>query len=160
MNFECFGKNKISDNCKNCIYLESCDWASRHPIGSCRLGFSEFSSVTEAIHWEHLCIDHPAYEITSCPSQTYSCQHLLRIVSTINTLDKYSLKILARIINNPGTSTKDLTIWRGCSRQSLHEKMVSAVMRYPFLASVFGLTLRRMPKSGKSKIQQIAACER
>lgn len=141
---ECFGSYTGRKNCRGCIYAESCLWASQHPVNDNRLGFVSFSPVIENIYWKQLCLQPPSEEDGNS-DVTYNISHLNKLLSVIDTLDKYTLKILARIITIPDTSIHSLTEWRGCSRQSIHEKMLFAARKFPFIAGVFELTTRRMP---------------
>ena len=96
------------------------------------------------MYWEKLCLKHPSEEdqIADVP---YGVSHLEKLLTVLDTLDKYTLKILGRIITIPDTSIHSLIEWRQCSRQAMHEKMLFAAQQFPFVASVFELTARRIP---------------
>lgn len=145
---DCFGNYSSKQRCKECIYAESCCWYRDNPVGRDCSGLISFSDVVERICWEEIC-EMPKFfddeEENKEPALQYSVQQLASLLSILNKMDKYTLKILARIITVENTSVATLAQWRGCSRQSIHEKMLIAARRYPFAACVFNLTTRRMP---------------
>lgn len=143
-NMECFGTISKRKSCRSCIYAESCLWASQNPINDNTMGFVSFNSGIEHMYWEKLCLKHPSEEdqIADVP---YGVSHLEKLLTVLDTLDKYTLKILGRIITIPDTSIHSLIEWRQCSRQAMHEKMLFAAQQFPFVASVFELTARRIP---------------
>ena len=149
---ECFGTYADCKNCRSCTYSESCLWSSQNPCNDNRLGFVSFSPVIENVYLKQLCLQHPSEEENS--DVTYNISHLNKLLTVIDTLDEYTLKILGRIITISDTSIHSLTEWRGCSRQSIHEKMLFAARKFPFIAGVFELTTRRMP-SQNTKIHWI-----
>ena len=145
---DCFGQFSNKQNCKKCQFSGSCEWYKANPIGSHdRLGLVSFDEGVEQIYWEKLCFipqfDEPEPD---AEGEQYSIEVLLQILTLLNTLDQYTLKILAQIITVSDTSVATIAKWRGCSRQAVHEKMLLAAYKYPFLACIFEITNRRMPR--------------
>ena len=74
---------------------------------------------------------------------------LAKMLKWIMSLDSYTLGLVAEIIapSAPcpgGVSIAYLAKKRNCSRQSVHEKMVASVLRFPELSSLFQTALRRV----------------
>lgn len=154
---ECFGEFSKKKRCRNCIYAESCRWYQANPIKDRDYHAPiSFSEAVESIFWEKIC-ENPQYEedeTTIDVQPEYTVEHLVLLTKILNRLDKYTLKILGRLITVPDVSVAELAEWRGCSRQAIHEKLLLAAERYPFVACVFEMTARKVQETILHKIRR------
>ena len=153
---ECFGEFLKKKCCRNCIYIESCRWCQKNPIKlRDRHTKISFSEAVEAIYWEEI-YQNPQYdeEESATVQSEYSADHLVLLTKILNRLDKYTLKILGRLITMPNASVAELAEWRGCSRQAIHEKLLIAARRYPFVACIFETTAQKFQDTILHKIRR------
>ena len=146
----CYGSFASLPSCKRCLYRKSCELYTRTTPGiSGRLGMVSLDNT--AGEW----IPAPGASLPGeCEEVRLSRRDemiasLAKMLKWIMSLDSYTLGLVAEIIapSAPcpgGVSIAYLAKKRNCSRQSVHEKMVASVLRFPELSSLFQTALRRV----------------
>jgi hypothetical protein len=147
----CYGQFKTIALCQKCIYSGSCEVYTKTTPGlSGRLGMISFDhSVCE---WMAAPEQYtPGYEDTEEERSRHdeTVTMLAQMLKWIMSLDAYTLELVAEMIapskqRSGGVSVAYLAELRGCTRQSIHEKMLYSVRRFPELASLFQTALRRV----------------
>jgi hypothetical protein len=154
----CYGKFASRNQCKNCIYKVSCELYTRTDPGiNGRLGLVSFDNTVS--EWY---VDPdariPGEEELPPNLREEMISSLGRLLKWLMSLDGYTLGLVAEMIaptrTDPGgVSVAYLAKLRGCTRQSVHEKMVDSVLRFPELSTLFQTALRRM-SSLKCKFEE------
>ena len=147
----CYGQFKNNAVCRECVYARSCEvYTKTIPGLSGRSGMISFDhSVCE---WMAAPPQYtPGYEgedeERSRRDETIAM--MAQMLKWIMSLDGYTLELVSEMIapskvSSGGVSVAYLAELRGCTRQSIHEKMLCSVMRFPELASLFQTALRRV----------------
>ena len=156
----CFGRYENERKCGKCIYKSSCRLysATASSVDS-RMGLVSFdNSVDEWLVSDSV---HIPGEEEEFDQNSEMISSLARMFRWIISLDTHTLGIVAEIVaprknRIGGVSIASLAELRGCSRQAIHGKMLSAVSMHPELASLFQTVLRRVG-SLRSKFRCSAA---
>ena len=163
---ECFGHCRHDADCRDCDLRESCVCISdTEPHIEQHSGMT---SVEELDGWA-LQLSIPAElpdgedEDPAAAPMTADLTQLTEFCRYIFSLDDYTLGILASIIapahgGSDGCRTvAELARLHGCTRQGMHRKMLSSVRRYPELASLFQVVLRKIGR-GRAMFRHREAC--
>ena len=145
----CYGTFSSQTGCKSCIYKSSCEFYTRTTPGiNGRLGLVSFDNTVE--EW-YVDPDMPIPGEEEYPPQLRDemITAISRMLKWLMSLDGYTLGLVAEMISPTqtgpgGVSIAYLAKLRGCTRQSIHEKMVDSVLRFPELSTLFQTALRRM----------------
>lgn len=157
----CYGNYGTNRKCARCIYRSSCRfYSSTASSVESRLGLVSFDNTVD----EWLAVDSsniPGSEEPEINQRNEMISALARMFRWIISLDSYTLGLVAEIVvpgkvDASGVSIARLAALRGCSRQAIHGKMLTAVMEHPELASLFQTVLRRVG-SLRSKFRCSAA---
>ena len=149
-NKACYGHFASLPSCKRCPYRKSCELYTRTTPGiSGRLGMVSLDNTAgEWIPAPDSCIpgDNKEERLSRRDEMISS---LAKMLKWIMSLDGYTLELVSEMIapskvSSGGVSVAYLAELRGCTRQSIHEKMLCSVMRFPELASLFQTALRRV----------------
>ncbi len=153
---ECFGHCRNDRDCRECDFFASCVCISEtEPQMERHFGMVSFEALEG---WSQLAAapgftpgEEEAEEEISEPIPP-ELAPLAEFCRFLFTLDDYTLGILAEIIvpdaSLPGGCTAAaLARLHRCSRQAMHRKMLASVRRYPELAGVFQLALRKIGRS-------------
>ena len=160
-NKACYGHFASLPSCKRCPYRKSCELYTRTTPGiSGRLGMVSLDNTAgDWIPAPDSCIpgDNKEERLSRRDEMISS---LAKMLKWIMSLDSYTLGLVAEMIApttpcSGGVSIAYLAKKRNCSRQSVHEKMVASVLRFPELSSLFQTALRRVG-SLKSKFEYCA----
>lgn len=145
---KCYGSFSRQENCEKCVYRKSCElYTQTAPDMEKRQRLVSFdNSVYQWFPAPET--DTPGYEDPAEPRQEMITA-LAQMLKWIMSLDSYTLGIVAEIIApshtfQGGTNVSYLAEIRGCSRQAMHEKMLTSVKKFPELASLFQTALRRV----------------
>lgn len=149
-NISCYGNFNSRQACKRCVYKLSCEFYTRTTPGiNGRLGMVSFDNTVE--EWYVDPDSHIPGEEEELPPQFRDemISALGQMLKWLMSLDGYTLGLVAEMISPTGTdpggvSMAYLAKLRGCTRQSIHEKMVDSVLRFPELSALFQTALRRM----------------
>lgn len=146
---ECYGKYGSEKKCPRCVYKASCRlYSSTGGSVDSRSGLVSFDNTVE--EWLAADTSHiPGQEEEQPDLRNEMISALARLFRWIASLDSYTLGIVTEMVSpekpdGDGVSIAALARRRGCSRQAIHEKMVTAVARHPELASLFQTALRRV----------------
>ena len=121
---ECYGSYGNDKKCARCTYRASCELYTATGKGiDSRMGLVSFDNTVE--EWL-------AADTSHIPGQEEEQP------------DRRSEMIAPENCGKGGVNVAALARARGCSRQAIHEKMVTAVARHPELASLFQTALRRV----------------
>lgn len=160
-NKTCYGNYGNNRKCTRCIYRLSCHlYSSTESTVESRLGLVSLDSTVD--EWLATdCSNIPGTEEPEINQHNEMISALARMFRWIISLDSYTLGLVAEIvvpgkIDASGVSIARLAALRGCSRQAIHGKMLTAVMEHPELASLFQTVLRRVG-SLRSKFRCSAA---
>ena len=161
INKECFGSFDSLPSCKKCLYRKSCDlYTVTAPGINGRLGMVSLDNTAgEWVAAPESCIPGNSTE-TALSRRDEMIAGIARMLKWIMSLDSYTLGLVAEMIApttpcSGGVSIAYLAKKRKCSRQSIHEKMVASVLRFPELSSLFQTALRRVGNL-KSKFEYCA----
>ena len=145
----CYGNFAAQAKCKKCVYKCSCEFYTRTTPGlSGRLGMVSFDNTVG--EW-YVDPDMPIPGEEEYPPRLRDemIASISQLLKWLMSLDGYTLGLVAEMISptrtDPGgVSISYLAKLRGCTRQSIHEKMVDSVLRFPELSTLFQTALRRM----------------
>ena len=166
---ECFGHCRHDADCRDCDLRDSCACISdTEPHIEQHSGMT---SVEELDGWA-LQLSTPAElpdgeedeeDPAAAPPMTAEVSQLSEFCRYLFSLDDYTLGILASIIvpgrcgSGSRRTVAELARLHGCSRQGMHRKMLSTVRRYPELASLFQVVLRKIGR-GRAMFRHREAC--
>ena len=164
---ECFGHCRHDADCRDCDLRASCACISdTEPHIEQHSGMT---SVEELEGWA-LQLSTPAElpdgeeepDTAAAPPLTEDLSRLSEFCRYIFSLDDYTIGILATIIapakgNSGNCTVAELARLHGCTRQGMHRKMLSAVRRYPELASLFRVVLRKIGR-GRAMFRHREEC--
>ena len=145
----CYGNFASQAKCRKCLYKSSCEFYTRTTPGiNGRLGMVSFDNTVGEWYVDpdiHI----PGTEELSPRLRDEMITSLGQMLKWLMSLDGYTLGLVAEMISptqtDPGgVSIAYLAKLRGCSRQSIHEKMVDSVLKFPELSTLFQTALRRM----------------
>ncbi len=145
----CYGTFASQEKCKNCVYKKSCEFYTKSTSGlSGRQGLVSLDNAAGEWMPDPDCRI-PGEEELPPQFRDEMIAALARMLKWIMSLDGYTLGIVAEMIapsqQRPGgVSLTYLAELRGCTRQSMHEKMVDSVLRFPELSTLFQTALRRV----------------
>ena len=154
---ECYGKN--------CDELELCRWCRWK--ASCRVyeffpqkeNRGHMVSYEQIENWCEQVADKsplPGDTLEEKESEKITPEQILQFFRYILSLDAKTISMLSRIFasyDNEGEacSVQELADDLGLTRQAVHTRILKTISKHPELRNVFAMTLRHIPRRGKTK---------
>lgn len=153
----CWGK--FNEQCR-CEFAAACRLCTEtEPRMNRPLGGQNFDSVAgwapDLADYDHTPGTETEPEPEEIPDPSPGTGDLAQFLNFILHLDDYTLGILAEIIAPAPTQTgrrsvAQLARVHGISRQGMHRKMLDVVRKYPELASLLALSLRKIRRARRN----------
>ena len=130
---DCYGKPASSgklNTCKECEYLESCEYYVRSCISDHALGQVSYENIS----YSKKVAQAPVVPELSIDSSNDSA---LRIMEFLLDVDNYTAELVSAVLHGNCNTTSDLGEKFGVSRQAIHRKIVDCCTQHPELRKLF-----------------------